>query len=186
LIDEAATEVFTRHGYDSATLQEIAAAAGVVASVIYLHYRSKEELYLKLLEEHSRTLRERTIRRPRSGNLRKELEQVIDGFFSTLEEDTFLWRTMFRDSPSEPTIAAAHARLQAKASAAITAVLEGEVASTRRGRTADGPKSSMVAEMVSAALNGLAHWRWDHSEVERGVVVETATDLLWGGLSRLK
>lgn len=184
LIDEAATEIFARRGYDSATLQEIAGAAGVVASVIYLHYRSKEELYLKLIEEHSRALRARTIRRPQGADLREELRQVIDDFFSVLEEDSFLWRMMFRDSPIEPTIAATHARLQAKASAAIAAVLDSETVPVRGQPAAYDAPSSIVAEIVKSGLNGLASWWWDHREVERDVVVETATGLLWGGLSR--
>ena len=187
LIDEAATEIFARRGYDSATLQEIAGAAGVVASVIYLHYRSKEELYLKLIEEHSRALRARTIRQPQGGaDLHGELRQVIDNFFSALEEDSFLWRMMFRDAPIEPTIAAAHARLQAKASAAIAAVLDSETVPARRQPAADDAPSSIAAEMVKSGLNGLARWWWDHREVERDVVVETATCLLWGGLSRMQ
>jgi AcrR family transcriptional regulator len=186
LINEAATEIFARHGYDSATLQEIASAAGVVTSVIYLHYSSKEELYLKLLEQHSRALRERTIHAPRSSDLRREVHRVIDDFFSTLERDTFLWRTMFRDSPIEPTIAVAHARLQAKASEAITAVIGGGAAMTQSDAPAvDSSAPNMMAEMVKGALNGLAHWWWDHREVDRETVVDTATAVLWEGMSKM-
>jgi AcrR family transcriptional regulator len=182
LIDQAATEVFAQRGYETATLQEIAGAAGVVASVVYLHYGSKEELYLELLERHSRALRERTIRAPRSSDIRGELRQQIDDFFAAIEEDSFLWRTMFRDPPSQPGIAAAHAHLQAMASAAIAGVLEGR---DRRAREVDSNMASMVAEMAKAGLNGLASWWWGHREVEREAVVDTATALLWDGLSQM-
>jgi AcrR family transcriptional regulator len=186
LIDEAATEVFAHRGYEAATMQEIATAAGVVASVVYLHYRSKEELYLELLERHSRALRERTIRSPRSSNIRGEFRRQIDDFFSALESDSFFWRTMFRDPPLDPKIAAAHARVHAKASKAITQVLEGGTHKKRRdGGAFDSSTMSMVAEMAKTGLNGLACWWWDHREVERAAVVDTATALLWDGLGRM-
>jgi len=179
LIDQAAAEVFAKRGYEGATLDEIARTAGVVASVIYNHYPSKEALYLELLERHSRVLRERTIDARRGADMRTELRRRIDDFFSTIEEDVFLWRTMFRDPPLNPGIAAAHARLQARASAEITGALENGAL----GGRADPDLPSMVAETVKAGLNGLANWWWDHREVERAAVVETATALLWDGIS---
>ncbi|HEV7770324.1 MAG TPA: TetR family transcriptional regulator [Solirubrobacterales bacterium] len=186
LIDEAATEVFAQRGYEAATMQEIAAAAGVVASVVYLHYRSKEELYLELLERHSRALRERTIRSPRSSDIRGEFRRQIDDFFSALESNSFFWRTMFRDPPLDPKIAAAHARVHAKAGAAITQVLEGGADKKRRdGSAVNSSTTSMVAEMARTGLNGLACWWWDHREVERAAVVDTATALLWDGLGKM-
>jgi len=186
LIDQAATKVFAQRGYEGATLQEIAGAAGVVASVIYLHYRSKEELYLDLLERHSQALRERTIRAPRGSDVRGELRQQIDDFFSAIEEDTFLWRTMFRDPPSEPGIAAAHARLQDKAGEAIASVLNGGASEMQQHpREVDSSAARMVAEMTKASLNGLANWWWSNREVERTAVVGTATALLWDGLSQM-
>lgn len=186
LIDEAATEVFAQRGYEAATMQEIAAAAGVVASVVYLHYRSKEELYLELLERHSHALRKKTIRSPRNSDIRGEFRQQIDDFFSALEKDSFLWRTMFRDPPLDPKIAAAHALVHAKAGAAIAKVLEGgTLEKCRNDGAVDSRAASMVAEIAKAGLNGLACWWWDHREVERTVVVDTATALLWDGLGRV-
>ena len=47
-IDEAAIELFTRHGVDAATTKLIAAAAGISEGAIYRHYKSKDELALTL------------------------------------------------------------------------------------------------------------------------------------------
>jgi|SRR6476646_126113 len=184
LIDQAATAVFAERGYQAATLQEISASAGVVASVIYDHYRSKEDLYLSLLTEHSRTLREGTIRLPPSDNVRNGLRLQIDDFFRGIESDSFLWRTMFFDPPADPKIAEAHAQLQAVAGQAITKALQ--AGSLRRGakvQPGDAVAARMRAEMVKGALNSLAGWWWQHREIERSVVVEAATSLLWNGLS---
>ena len=47
---DAAVEVFAEHGYDAAKMQDIAARAGVVPSVLYDHFGSKRELHITVLE----------------------------------------------------------------------------------------------------------------------------------------
>src|SRR5688572_25199308 len=51
LLLEAAQEVFTRYGYQSATLDRIAAAAGFTKGAVYAHFRNKEALFLELLAD---------------------------------------------------------------------------------------------------------------------------------------
>jgi len=113
VIEEAATKVFAERGDEAATTQEIAQAAGVVASVIYDYYRSKQELYVTLLERHGRALIGETIRVPADSNLRTELHHRIDNFLRAIEDNPFVWRLMFRDPPGNPEVGAAHARVQA-------------------------------------------------------------------------
>lgn len=48
---DAARRVYADKGFLAATMEDIAAAARVSVGAIYLHYRSKEELYVSLLEE---------------------------------------------------------------------------------------------------------------------------------------
>jgi AcrR family transcriptional regulator len=185
LIDEAATEIFAERGYEAATMQEIARAAGVVASVIYDHYPSKRKLYVELLEQHGRTLVEKTIRAPSEADFRGELRAQIDDFFRTIEEDPFVWRMLFRDPPGDADTAAAHARVQARATEAIASVLESAPAGARAGGTSESGSATMVAEMVKSSLNGLAAWWWEHREIPREELVATATALLWDGLSQV-
>ena len=176
LIDKAATKVFAEHGFEAATMQQIAQAAGVVASVLYDHYPSKEVLYIKLLEQHGQKLIEQTIRSPGELDPREALRGQVDDFFEMIEADPFVWRMLLRDPPGEPKTAAVHARIHAKAAAAMAAVLEGEAA-------AGGAEAlAMAAEMVKASLAGLANWWWEHRNVRRAEVVEVATTLIWGGL----
>jgi AcrR family transcriptional regulator len=184
LIDQAATTVFAERGYQAASLQEIAASAGIVASVIYDHYGSKEDLYLNLLNEHSRALREETIRLPPAVDVRGGLRLQIDDFYRGIESDTFLWRTMFYDPAPHPKIAAAQAELQEKASQAMAEALRAGSRRREEVRPGDAMAAKMLAELVKGALNGLAHWWWEHREVERSTVVEAATSMLWDGLSK--
>src|SRR5712692_5673354 len=47
---EAASRVFSDRGYDRASIDQIAAEAGITKPVIYHHFDSKQELYIALLE----------------------------------------------------------------------------------------------------------------------------------------
>lgn len=50
----AAARVFARQGYGEATLDEVAAEAGLTKGAVYWHFASKSDLYLALLEERVR------------------------------------------------------------------------------------------------------------------------------------
>lgn len=49
----AATAVFAKHGYQRATIDQIAKAAGVAKGSVYLAFDSKEDLFFALFEEFS-------------------------------------------------------------------------------------------------------------------------------------
>lgn len=47
---DAATQEFLKHGYAGATIDQIAATAGVSKPTVYSHFRNKEELFSVLIE----------------------------------------------------------------------------------------------------------------------------------------
>jgi AcrR family transcriptional regulator len=49
---DAASQVFSRRGYGQATVEEIAAEAGVSNGALYHHFASKEELFRAIVGEH--------------------------------------------------------------------------------------------------------------------------------------
>lgn len=52
---DVAEQVFVRNGYDRAQVERIAAGAGRTRGAVYAHFKSKEELFLALLERRIRT-----------------------------------------------------------------------------------------------------------------------------------
>ncbi|QDQ29115.1 TetR family transcriptional regulator [Chitinimonas arctica] len=83
----AAAELFGRKGYHHATLDEVAAAAGVSKSAIYWRFSSKNELLLELLSSQNRHLQAdaarlaELAREPRQG-LRKLMAETLDKEFA--------------------------------------------------------------------------------------------------------
>lgn len=67
---ELATEAFSREGYDKVTVKQLADGCGITEPAIYRHYKSKEEIYLAVLESLCDRLD--------STELFAELEQVND------------------------------------------------------------------------------------------------------------
>src|SRR3954464_7871713 len=47
---EAARKIFARKGYELATVDDVAEAAGVAKGTLYLYFRSKREIYLAALQ----------------------------------------------------------------------------------------------------------------------------------------
>ena len=178
----AATQVFAEQGYSAASVGEIAARAGVVASVIYDHFGSKRDLHIELLQLHGDALIERSIENVSGEGPYELLRASVDAFYRFVEEDPFVWRFLSRDPPSDPEIAAAHRQVQERATAGIAELVR--VAAPRADSVLGVPAERvmwMVAKVSQEATQGLAEWWWEHPEVPREEVVELLLALLWEG-----
>jgi AcrR family transcriptional regulator len=60
---EAARKVFARKGFEKATMDEIAEAAGVAKGTVYLYFQSKRDVYLEALRCGFAGLAEETMRK---------------------------------------------------------------------------------------------------------------------------
>ena len=58
LIFQAAIDIFSLRGFEKATMDEIAARANVAKGTIYYHFKSKEDLFLFLVQEGTELLKE--------------------------------------------------------------------------------------------------------------------------------
>ena len=52
---EAATKVFSRRGYDKASLDEVAEEAGFTKGAVYSNFKGKEDLFLATIDAHFET-----------------------------------------------------------------------------------------------------------------------------------
>ncbi len=185
---EAASEVFGRAGYHGASLEEIAATAGVSKALIYEHFASKRELHAELVEAHATEIFRRLQANADAGAAATGEERLrggIDAFLSFVEEHRDAWRALFRDA-ADPEVTEEIARVRAQAAGVIAALL---AADTKRqpGVTAKQRAQffEMHAQMLAGAIQLLAHWWSDHPEIPRESVVDRAMEFCWIGLDRV-
>lgn len=179
---DAAVEVFAEHGYDGAKMQDIAARAGVVPSVLYDHFGSKRELHITLMEIHAEQLRNRSLRRIEGATAEELVRASVASYFEFVEEDPFVWRFLLREPPTDPEIAAVCQKLADRGTAAIADLIRFAAADTKpvKGITVD-EAAWILARATQSATLGVATWWYENRDVPRKRVVELVFMLLWQG-----
>jgi AcrR family transcriptional regulator len=175
----AASELFAQRGYDNVSLDEVAGRAGVTKVIVYRHFSSKKDLYLRLLAIH----RDELLGVLAEGmaaemSLADRVPAVADAWFSYVERSPFAWAMLFQDVTGDPEIRTFHASMRDAARSAIVGLLAAE-------RTLRLERSMLepVAELLRSAMTGLALWWLEHSEVPRAILVESVTQTAWLGLA---
>lgn len=98
LILDAAFAVFLRHGYDGASMEAIAAEAGVTKPVIYASFASKEELFTELLaREEQRMLGQIAAALPTSADPDPEetIARALTAFLTAVADQAAAYRVIF-------------------------------------------------------------------------------------------
>jgi AcrR family transcriptional regulator len=82
----AAEHVFTRNGYFHARMDDIADAAELAKGTLYYYFKSKDEIFLHLLERESRKVDDEIRRRIKeSSSFLEALEQTIEFYLEYFE-----------------------------------------------------------------------------------------------------
>ncbi|MBB5075792.1 TetR/AcrR family transcriptional regulator [Nonomuraea endophytica] len=182
---QAAMAVFAQRGYHAASMAEIAADAGIAASVIYDHFPSKADLHVALLEGQAAELLQSTQAAVAAApaGLAPRVRAGADAFFAFVERHPYAWRMLFRDPPGEPSVAACHDRIHQQATDAIVAFLKSHAPSAH-GRPEGDRAIEMFAQMLKMAQHGLAVWWYEHRDTPRDELVDRLLDFCWTGLQR--
>lgn len=104
---EAAQSVFVESGYHSAAMDEIADRAHVSKPVLYQHFPGKLDLYLALLEQHTREVPVLVREAIESTSDNSErVAAAIGAFFAFVEREDAGFRLVFEsDLTNEPAVA---------------------------------------------------------------------------------
>ncbi len=186
---EAAARVFAERGYASASLDEIAEAAGISKPVIYDHFASKKELQIELLQIHTQELLEFTSARvlADADTTKRALEIGFGAFFEFAETHPYAWRVVFRDpSGGDPELDEAAFSAQRQATAGIAALVAREGMKEAPGDPPRQVMEEMAATLIKVASSGLAAWWYEHREMPREQLVEIITGFFWLGFERLQ
>jgi AcrR family transcriptional regulator len=185
---DAALEIFSRHGYNGTSIDEIATAAGISKALIYEHFPSKKDLHVSLLERHVQDIFLRlaeTADTKDPGEVR--LRNGVNAFLEWAETHREAFRLLFRDT-FERDVADVLERLQNQATGAIAALMAAEPA--LQGAGGDAPDLALAIEAMAQQLSGgvqsLAIWWQQHPDIEREWLVDRVMDYAWVGLKRTR
>jgi AcrR family transcriptional regulator len=185
LIRQAAARIFAERGYHGASMNSIAAAAGVAPSVIYDHFASKRDLHIELLTLHAREMVEATTRLPAGETAEDLVRRGTDAFFGYVEQNRYAWRMLFRDPPADAETAAIHEGIHQRGAEAIAALIHLAPVTALPAGLPRELADDMLARAIKSANDGLAAWWYEHPEVSREQIVALAVSLIWAGLARL-
>jgi AcrR family transcriptional regulator len=174
----AASELFARRGYEHASLDELAAQAGVTKPIVYRHFASKQALYLELLTSHRDALLSTLAEGMATpGPLAERIPLAADLWFAYVEAHPFAWAMLFNDVTGDPEIRAVHATMRETARNAVAGLLRAD------GETGLADDLLVpVAEVLRSAMTGLATWWLDHPDVPRSTLVRAITQTTGRGL----
>jgi AcrR family transcriptional regulator len=185
VIEGVAVEAFAQRGYDGVSVDEIAAAADIKKATLYDHFASKQALYLHLLGEGARQMRQFIADRigpADAAGPEERLRESLDAFLAFVEASPFSWRVMFREAPSDPELTEGAALVQEGARTDIVNLLRS--LSPAVSEIPD-QRLHVVAEGLKGARNGLALWWYEHPDVTREEIVDSVMTLAWPGIRQL-
>ena len=160
-------------------MEDIAEAAGVSRPIVYNLFGSKDGIYLACLRKARQHLDQRleeagsALSHP-DGHAR--LRAGIDGYFRFVEQDLAAWRLLFGGGAAVAgSVVGEAGRLRFATVAKITALLAPLMPQVAP------PIVEMQAHALSGAAEQLAKWWIENEHVERTVVVDLLTGLMWRG-----
>ena len=181
---DAALRLFAERGYEGASVDDIAAAAGINVAVIYSHFTSKEALHASVLDEQWQGLlahQGEVVFSVPAG--RERLRAAFTSFFEWFEAHPLAWRLVFRETGGPAAVVKAHERVLELATQAVRALLASEDPADER--LASDPGMTIVAEYLRGGTNAVARWWYENSGVPRDYIVDLLVDMAWEGLAPL-
>lgn len=182
---EAALGEFSERGFNAASLEDVAARAGISKALIYEHFSSKRDLQLALLDTYVHGLMERVVAAiAESGPREERLRAGIEAFLAFAEENPSALRLLTRNV-DDPVAGRALDRLREEAAAACAELMISDAPPPREGDLDIETTVAILAHLIAGGVQFLAGWWLDQRDLPRERVVEVLMDLYWVGLERL-
>jgi len=179
-IEDAALDLFERHGFDATTIDQIAAAADISPRTFFSYFETKDDVvladYAQRLDRILTELRERPAEEPPWRALRASFAAVAADYSG--EAERFARR--FSIMASAPSVRARSLQLQAGWEQAL-----GEHLAHRAGTPADDASPRLLAAAALAVMrSSLQHWLLTGRSGALPDLVQDAFDRLGRGLDR--
>jgi AcrR family transcriptional regulator len=173
--------VFATHGYEGASIEEIAKRARITKPVVYEHFGGKEGLYAVIVDREVRKLVDLISAALEGDHPRVLLEQAALALLSYIEEEPEGFQILIRDSPfasSSGTLASVIGDIADQ----VEHILAEEF--TKRGF--DTKFSPIYSRALVGMVALVGQWWMDAGKPEREVVAAHLVNLAWNGLKDLQ
>jgi AcrR family transcriptional regulator len=184
VIYDAALRTFAAKGYDGASMDEIAAAAGVSKAVVYDHVASKRALYDALLEAIRRDLVTvvETALAPEGLAGESRVRAAADAFYRYVAENVDACRLLFIELQGA-NVTAIGRELEERMTETIAVTLGADT------RLFDKHPERLrqlqiLAELLKSGALGLAMWWVRHPETPREELVDGTVAVVWPAIDR--
>ncbi len=183
---EAADRVVLRDGPE-ASMNAIAAEAGITKPILYRHFGDKSGLYRALAKRHTDALLE-TLRTALDspGSRRDRVEATLDAYLSAIEARPQVYRFLMH--PTEREASEGERGFDAvRHSAPLLRRLGEELAQLIAERLDLGPQSALLARVWGHGIVGMMYaagdWWLGDQPCTREQLVGDLADMLWGRLA---
>ncbi|MFJ8000445.1 TetR family transcriptional regulator [Streptomyces sp. NPDC096310] len=182
---EAADRVVLRDG-PGASMNAIAAEAGITKPILYRHFGDKGGLYRALAKRHTDALLDalRAALDAPAGR-RERVEATLDTYLAAIEARPQVYRFLMH--PAEDTPLPEQGFDIGRHSAPLLRRLGEELAKVIEERVDLGPGSEQLARVWGHGIVGMMHgagdWWLGERPCSRAQLVRSLADLLWGRLA---
>lgn len=172
--------VFAERGFEGASVEDIAARAGVSKPVVYEHFGGKEGIYAAVVDREIASLLEAVLASLQARHPRALLEQGVLGLLRYIEANTDGFRILTRDSPPL-AVGGSYASLLSD----VVGRLEPILADMFRLRGYDPEHAPVYAQALVGMVSATGLWWLDARKLRLEVVAAQLVNLAWNGLARL-
>ncbi len=174
--------VFAAKGFEAATVEEIAAKAGVSKPVVYEHFGGKEGLYAVVVDREMATLLQAvTSALETPGPTRAVVETAALALLDYVEGSTDGFRILVRDSPAGQSTGS-FASLIGDIATQVEAILAAEFSR----RKLDPKSAPIYAQMLVGMVALTGQWWLEHRRFKKADVAAHLVNLAWNGLIALE
>jgi AcrR family transcriptional regulator len=178
---DAAERVVLRDG-PQASMNAIAAEAGITKPILYRHFDDKAGLYVALADRHIETLLARlseALTRPVPR--RERTEAAIDAWLRLVEGNPALYRFLVhRGQTEEPDLRTRVALFQRRLGDALADGMVAELGLTETDR----PRAQAWAHGIVGMVQAASDWWLDERPFDRAALARHLTDLIDGAYGR--
>lgn len=176
----AADRVVRRRGPD-ASMDEIAAEAGISKPILYRHFGHKDGLYAALAERYMLALYREAEDALRETNPRRRVALGVEAFLAAVEREPEVFRFVRRVTAEQRQAGEAAGAVVRRHAARIAEATRPDL--ERLGL--DPAAAEPWAHGIVGMMQSVAAWWLETRLVSRALLVEQMTTLLWEGFGHL-